>query len=291
MNDTPDPDPLTVALVDAVLRHHVDVADIEDPVQFLGFLTELLTTSKAHVKRVKWADGADTASHKRFERLADLVSAGLPPLDVRSALQVLGISNGFMKETELLPRYGFDVREHFHISSSFGAKGKLLRQAIRYARPETCVEVGTAYGMSAAFCVQALARYAKSGQLWTIEAAKAQFDLSRRMLAENFGPQVHSVLGMSNDVLPGVLAEIDALDFYFHDGGHNFENITSNFDLVRPRLSNGAVVIIDDIRWWDKRIVSEDPRCYLAWEQVYGHDAVDCAFEVNGAIGVALVST
>ena len=188
-----------------------------------------------------------------------------------------------------MPGTGLDVTQHFLISSSFSLKGKLLFNSIRFMRPTTCVEIGTAYGMSAMFTLQALRNFGENGRLWTIEAADIQYAKSSKLLNKNFNSQVTCLHGMSTECLPSVVEEVDAIDFYFHDGGHQYDNIVNNFRQVKPHLRSGSVVLIDDIHWWDKRLTNEDPRCYEAWKLITDDPSVGCAIEVNNSIGVAII--
>ena len=109
------------------------------------------------------------------------------------------------------------------------------------------------------------------------------------LLTDRFGDRVSCLHGMSTDCLPSVIQEADDVDFYFHDGGHHFDNIVDNFQQVKPHLRSGSIVLIDDIRWWDKRLLDEDPRCYAAWKQIADDETVRCAVEVNNGIGIALI--
>ncbi|HEX7116836.1 MAG TPA: class I SAM-dependent methyltransferase [Steroidobacter sp.] len=54
--------------------------------------------------------------------------------------------------------------------------------------------------------------------------------------------------GRFDDVLPGVLSEMGSVDYVFIDGHHEEEATNRYFELVRPYLSDIAVVVFDDIR-------------------------------------------
>ncbi|GAB5414309.1 MAG: hypothetical protein Cons2KO_19120 [Congregibacter sp.] len=279
--------PLMVNFVAEFLASEVDLGNVRNPSHFTRFCFDLFSSQCLSVDRIKWQEEA--TGLKQFSRLLQLYETGLPGYDTKSAKDILQTVNELSAIDEDLPSTGMDVTQHFLISSSFGHKGKVLFHAARFFRPARCVEIGTAYGMSAMFLMQALSRFSRDGRLWTIEAADTQFRISSELLKKRHGDQITCLHGMSDACLPQVTDTTGAIDFYFHDGGHNYDNIVRNFEQVKPVLSSGALVIIDDIRWWDRTLAKDDPRCYEAWLKIANDPSVACAAEVNDSVGIALV--
>ncbi len=282
-------DRLSAVLVERMLDGLGDTTTINLPSHYLQFCFDLVSRTRVEVERVKWNSDRQDLGFKRFDRFLQSLDNGLPGYDVALAEQVLGVSNELSGNYREMPESGLDVAHYFVISSSFAFKGKLLFNAIRFMRPRHCVEIGTAFGMSGMFSLQALEKLEENGRLWTIEAADIQYATSSALLKDRFGDRVSCLHGMSTDCLPSVIQEADDIDFYFHDGGHHFDNIVDNFQQVKPHLRSGSIVLIDDIRWWDKRLLDEDPRCYAAWKQIADDESVRCAVEVNNGIGIALI--
>jgi predicted O-methyltransferase YrrM len=178
-----------------------------------------------------------------------------------------------------------DVGKHFDISSSFGWKGRILSEIVRFMRPSNCLEFGTAYGMSSLFILGA----SKEAHLTTVEAMEPQFSIASQILQERYGDRVRCEFGLTDNVLPHVLPSMGGVDFLFHDAGHSFENYTSDFAAVLPHFRPGAVLLLDDIRWSDSRFYDGDPRCYEGWMEIVHHPRVRRAVEIDRTLGLALL--
>jgi predicted O-methyltransferase YrrM len=64
---------------------------------------------------------------------------------------------------------------------------------------------------------------------------------------------------------------LPAFDFVLIDGDHRGEALKSYFQTIKPRLSQNAIVMIDDIRW------SED--MFKAWKDILHDDTVTCSLD------------
>jgi predicted O-methyltransferase YrrM len=280
---------LTMALTTVFLQQNSKLDKINNPFHHIELCFELFSVLPTSVKKVKWKAIDEDEELRRFNRLCNQLNEGLPSYRSDLALELMQIENAFSGMTNDMPGAGADVAWHFLASSSFAFKGKLLFNVVRFMRPVNCLEIGTGWGMSAYFILQALESYSANGNLWTIEANDLVYEKSKSILGQRFGERVSCIHGFSNDRLPEITRHVNRIDFYFHDGGHVFENIVGNFELVKPFLKKSSVLLIDDIRWWDRTMRKEDPRCYPAWERIYQDPMVRCAIEVNGTLGMALI--
>ena len=122
-----------------------------------------------------------------------------------------------------------DVSLHFSEASSLGQKGRILFAAVRIMRPRRCLELGTAYGMSALFILAALKAFAEGGSLATVEGYEPSYALSSVMLKKNYGEMVSCTLGLTGAVLPDLLKSLGNIDFLFHDAGHSREDYIDDF--------------------------------------------------------------
>jgi len=89
--------------------------------------------------------------------------------------------------------------------------------------------------------------------------------------------------------LPKLMSTLGPIDFMYHDAGHTREDFVRDFGAVVQSLSPGSVMFIDDIR------STADPRfggadAYRGWLDIVAHARVRHAVEVNGAMGLALLS-
>jgi predicted O-methyltransferase YrrM len=119
----------------------------------------------------------------------------------------------------------------------------------RLLEPAVVVETGVAYGVSSAFILRALEENGR-GVLHSVDLPPL-----RRRYGEFWGVAVDDGLGSrwnvhrgtSKRVLPGLLAEVGAVDLFVHDSLHTTRNMRREFEAVWPRLRNGSVILADDV--------------------------------------------
>lgn len=140
------------------------------------------------------------------------------------------------------------------------------------------LELGTAYGISAAY--QAAAQAAGGGgRFTTIEGDAAQAAIARENLAE-LGLPVDVVEGRFQDVLADVSDRLAPLDYVFVDGHHERDATIAYFETLLPFLADGAIVVFDDVSWSDGM---RD-----AWRTLGEHGRVAVALHLV-ALGVCVV--
>lgn len=153
-----------------------------------------------------------------------------------------------------------------------------LFEIVRHTGARNALELGTAYGISAAF--QAAAQKMSGGGRFTsIEGDPAQAAIARDNLAE-LGLEADVVEGRFQDVLDDVAGWLAPLDYVFVDGHHERNATIEYFEQLLPALADGAVVVFDDISWSDGM---RD-----AWRTVSSHQRVSVALDAI-AIGVCVV--
>ena len=163
--------------------------------------------------------------------------AGLPG-DNLSAAQ--------MEQGRTVTRSVADVVAH----GSLGYEWRLLLfHLIRGLRPAMCVEMGTALGMSAAFQAAALALNGR-GRLVTAEGAPTFADAARQHLDALGLSAVRIVVGRFQDTLDGILREHRPVDYAFVDGHHDGDATVAYFKQFLPHLSDGALLVFDDILYY-----------------------------------------
>jgi|AntDeeMinimDraft_5_1070356.scaffolds.fasta_scaffold16143_1 predicted O-methyltransferase YrrM len=265
-----------------------NIKDNSNPAQLSKLAFSLYQRHREEVVQVKNTP-VGTAPDSRFQRLVRELQSGMSPLSSRDGIEILDASSKFLAMPQEIDSSGLDVGSHFQMSSSFSKKGRILYNAARIFRPKTMLEVGTAYGMSARFLLLAGERYAHDCTLHTIEAAEPQFSLAKNALDARFHEKVQCHQGLSTDIIPEFVAHGSTIDLVFHDGAHDGEIYQQDFQNLLPALRPGSLLVFDDIRWFDKRIVSADPKCYLGWQKIVESPAVCCAVEVGKDLGVALI--
>ena len=270
--------------------------DIHFPVDYVGMLRDCMQKTWLNIQAIKTDSGKnDDISIKRFSSLVDALRH-VPSIEFSAANEIALVADSYRgeqkvnHEKERVYKHDvYDLRSHFEISSSFGKKGRILNAVVRFSQSKHCLELGTAYGMSALFILQALKRQGADAHLTTLEGGKQQFIMSSKTLRSLYGNQVSCEFGRTRERLSEIVQSIDGLDFLFHDAGHCREDYVWDFQTVLPALRPGAVVLIDDIRWDDSRFVEEDPRCYEGWREVVSHQRVRQAVEISGEMGLLLL--
>jgi len=157
--------------------------------------------------------------------------------------------------------------------------GRVLFKAVRATRPSSGVEMGTALGISAAYQGAAMALNGV-GTLTSLEgdervAAKGQETLVRLGLGN-----VDVVVGRFHDTLERVLRARVPVDYLFVDGHHDEEATIGYFRSAAPFLADGAVVVLDDIRW--------SPGMYRAWRSVISSARVELSVDL-GNLGICVL--
>lgn len=138
--------------------------------------------------------------------------------------------------------------DHAAYSSAPVDQGRLLFQLSRTVRPHRALELGTNIGISAAYIALGL-EAAGSGRLTTIEASPACLRLAEELFADLGLYRVDTVGGYFDPVLPDLLPSISPVQLAFLDGNHRHDATLRYFDLLRPHMPAGSLMVLDDIRW------------------------------------------
>ena len=126
----------------------------------------------------------------------------------------------------------------------------LLFKLIRTVHPTSCIEMGTAVGISAAYQAAAL-QLNGEGFLVTLEGASSLADIAKDNFQQLGLDTVTVVVGRFQDTLPGVLTNRQPVDYVFVDGHHDEHATLGYFEQVLPFLAETALVVCDDISWSD----------------------------------------
>ena len=269
---------------------HDEVPKVFDAVAYVDFLRGCIEPMSCRVATLR-ANGALDGPHGlRFQTLLDSIRTKLPPVPVDLATEIARAADALRSMTVPvdLERWSGDVGLHFALASSLGRKGRLLSSIVRFCRPSSCLELGTAYGMSARFILGTQPQ-ARTLHLTTIEGDPQTHALVSSQLRARYATAVDCRLGWTRDVLPEVAKSISPIDFVFHDAGHTLEDYVRDFSLMVDSLAPGAVVLIDDIRWEDARFYEGPTNTYRGWQAVAEHPRIRAAVEIDGSMGIVLL--
>lgn len=130
--------------------------------------------------------------------------------------------------------------------------GKLLQDIIRETRPQSCLEVGLAFGISTLYILDALSGIPGSK---LIGMDPAQHDNYWR------GAGLHNVERSghrslyefyeqpSEQLLPTLVQRGLKIQFAFIDGWHTFDHALVDFFYIDQMLNSGGVIVLDDVAY------------------------------------------
>lgn len=151
-------------------------------------------------------------------------------------------------------------------SLSSSKKGRILFQIAHHYKRMKILELGTSLGISSAY----LASANSQSQLYTLEGsveiAKIAESVHSHLKLKNI--QYH--IGRFSDTLPTLLN--DTFDLVFLDGHHEYNAVLAYFEILRPSLSQDAIVIVDDI-YWSKGMEK-------AWNELKQQDIVTASVDL-----------
>lgn len=156
----------------------------------------------------------------------------------------------------------------------------LLFKLVRQFKCESCVELGTCLGISAAYQGAALELNGK-GRLITLEGAPSFGAIAARTLSSlGLGHRVEVKIGRFQDNLPAVLIELRTIDYAFIDGHHDERATIAYFEQIVRYAAQPAIVVIDDITWSDGM--------RRAWRRVWADPKIDVALDLD-KVGVCVL--
>ncbi len=155
----------------------------------------------------------------------------------------------------------------------------LLFKLIRTIQPDSCIEMGTAVGLSAAFQAAALTLNGH-GSLESLEGAVSLADIARNNFQQLGLDSVRVTVGNFQDTLSDVLAARRPVDFVFIDGHHDEHATLAYYEQILPFLGETALLIFDDITWSEGMA--------RAWNTIAGDCRSGIAVDL-GLVGLCVV--
>jgi predicted O-methyltransferase YrrM len=172
------------------------------------------------------------------------------------------------------------VGEISRAASRSPRSAQVLFQVARGIRPERALEMGTCLGISAAYVGAALDLNGR-GRLVTLEGVPGQARIAGENLAGlGLADRVEIVLGPFQETLGAALEAAAPLQFAFVDGDHREDATLAYYEQMLPHLSDGAVVVFDDIRWSDGMT--------RAWSRLTAHPRTRFAIDLYN-MGLCIV--
>jgi predicted O-methyltransferase YrrM len=144
----------------------------------------------------------------------------------------------------------------------------VLFKLIRAVRPRSCIEMGSAVGISGSYQAAAL-HLNGQGTLITLEGASSIAEIAGNNFKQLGLNNVEVVVGRFETTLTDVLAKQRPVDYVFIDGHHDEHATVDYLEQILPFCSEKALLVFDDISWsegmkraWD--VIAKDSRIDLA---------------------------
>lgn len=157
--------------------------------------------------------------------------------------------------------------------------GLFLMRLVRELKPRSCVELGTGFGVSAAYLGAGL-ELNGSGRLTTLEGAEKWAAIAEQGISSLGLGRIDITVGPLSDTLEPTLAEVGPVDLAYVDADHSKEATTEYFEAILPHASDRAVIVFDDIAF--------DEGMLEAWIEIRSHPRVVTAASL-GRMGLIRV--
>jgi predicted O-methyltransferase YrrM len=154
--------------------------------------------------------------------------------------------------------------------------GTLLMRLAHELRPGAAVELGTGFGISAAYLCAGL-EVAGRGRLVTFDGAEEWARIAEEGTSGLGLSRVGFRVGPLSETLGAALPELEPVGLAFVDAEHTKESTIRYFETLLPHLGNGAVVVFDDIAF--------DAPMWEAWTEIREHPRVAIAASL-GKMGI-----
>jgi predicted O-methyltransferase YrrM len=155
--------------------------------------------------------------------------------------------------------------------------GDFYAWLIQQRAPDTVVEFGSAFGVSGMYFAAGL-EAAQCGHLYSFEINHEWAEIAERNIRS-----ISARVTLTREVFEDQFAAVvpGTVDLALVDGIHTREFVMRQFDVLRPRMTRGGLIIFDDINF-------EKPNARMAeaWHEIVGTPDVVGAVELGGRVGV-----
>lgn len=143
------------------------------------------------------------------------------------------------------------IKDIFNTSVSKGRKARKLYGTIKYLQPKKSLEFGTSLGLSSLILAE------NSETITTVEGCQATYNFASKII--NSAPNKRNIIAFNQQFsgyLNSLKPEESKFHFFYLDGHHNGVATFNYIEKISPYLVDGAVILIDDIRWSEDMLVT-----------------------------------
>lgn len=146
--------------------------------------------------------------------------------------------------------------------------GQLLYRVAKTYQPRRILEFGTSLGVTTSY----LAYGNPNAHIITMEGAKEVAAEASRHFKYLGLKNIDLREGNFDELLSGILSELESLDLVFIDGNHRQEPTERYFIELLRKVNNDSILIFDDIHW--------SAGMEAAWETIKRHPSVRCTVDL-----------
>lgn len=145
---------------------------------------------------------------------------------------------------------------------------QLLYRLAADLQPKTIIELGTCLGTTTIY----LQKAAPQAKVYTLEGCPETANIAKESFKKAGLDTIELITGNFDNTLPGVIAQLDQLDFVFVDGNHQKDATLKYFEWCLPKVHDNTILIFDDIYW------SEGMK--QAWAEIKAHPQVTATVDL-----------
>ena len=144
----------------------------------------------------------------------------------------------------------------------------VLFRLAKFYKPATIIELGTSLGLTTSYFSKAL----PESNIITIEGSTEVAEVAKQNFFQLQCNNISLIKGNFDEVLPGVLEGLAAVDLAYIDGNHRYGPTINYFNQFLARSTEESILVFDDIHW------SEEME--RAWEEIKAHPAVQYTIDI-----------
>jgi len=122
---------------------------------------------------------------------------------------------------------------------------QLLYRLAADLKPQNIIELGTCLGITTIY----LQKAAPAAKVYTLEGSPETAAIALETFAKANLNSIEEITGNFDDMLSGVIKQLDQLDFVFVDGNHQKNATLQYFEWCLPKVHEDTLLIFDDIYW------------------------------------------
>jgi len=121
----------------------------------------------------------------------------------------------------------------------------LLYRLAADLKPLNIIELGTCLGITTVYLQNA----SPKAKVYSLEGSPETAAVALETFQKAGLTNIAEITGNFDDTLPGVIKELDQLDFVFVDGNHQRDATLKYFEWCLPKVHEDTMLIFDDIYW------------------------------------------